>query len=175
MTSQLSFLFSACSHPPANDLHLDKTEQALTAREGDEVELKCNIISGASSPSFMYKVAWLYVGNDPSVTNVLVELDHTGLLIYPEKQGQRGLQGRLRLSRPTRSSFLLGIQKAHEGDSGTYKCQVEQYQLDREGHWQQKASESAGPITLTVNVAGMSASFRALCRQLYEWMFKGIV
>ncbi|XP_044073443.1 immunoglobulin superfamily member 3-like isoform X2 [Siniperca chuatsi] len=138
---------------PASDLHLDKKEQPLFVREGDEVELKCNMISGAPSP-FFYKVTWLYTGHNSSVTNALVELDHTGLLSYPENQRLRRLQGRLHLSRPTQSTFYLSIQKAHEEDSGTYQCQVEQYQLDHEGHWQQKASDSAGPITLTVNVAG---------------------
>ncbi|XP_076603517.1 immunoglobulin superfamily member 2-like [Chaetodon auriga] len=142
---------------PANDLHLDKTELSLIAKEGDELELKCNITSGASSP-FFYKVTWLSTGNDPSITNVLVELDHTGLLSYPENQRLKGLQGRLCLTRPTQSSFYLGIQKVHEEDSGTYKCQVEQYQLNHEGHWQQKASEKGGPITLTVNVAETNLS-----------------
>lgn len=135
---------------PANDLSLDK-EQPLPAREGDEVELKCNITSGAYGPLFLYKVAWLYTGHNSSSTKALVELDHRGLLSYPKNQELRGLQGRLRLSRPTQSSFYLGIQSACEGDSGTYWCQVEQYQLD-EGLWQQKASDSSGPITLTVNV-----------------------
>ena len=114
------------------------------------MELKCDIISGASGPSFFYKVSWLYTGKDSSAQVVLVELDQTGLLRYPEN-----MQGRLRLSRPTQSSFYLGIQRAHEGDSGTYQCQVEQYQLDHEGLWQQKASDSAGTVTLTVNVTGM--------------------
>ncbi|KAL7384641.1 hypothetical protein ABVT39_006182 [Epinephelus coioides] len=137
---------------PANDLSLDKTEQPVTSMEGDEVELKCTIITGASGPSFFYKATWFYTGHDSSASNPLVELDHTGLLSYPENQELSGLQGRLRLSRPTQSSFYLGIQRAHVDDSGTYRCQVEQYQLDHEGHWQQKASDSAGPIVLSVNV-----------------------
>ncbi|XP_042350928.1 immunoglobulin superfamily member 3-like [Plectropomus leopardus] len=143
---------------PTNDLRLDKSEQPVTTMEGDEVELQCNIITGASGPSFFYKVAWLYTGQDSSVSNALVELDHTGLLSYPENRELRGLQGRLRLSRPTQSSFYLGIQTANEGDSGTYQCQVEQYQLDHEGQWQQKASDSAGPIELTVNVTEKNLS-----------------
>ncbi|XP_060944505.1 immunoglobulin superfamily member 3-like [Limanda limanda] len=145
---------------PANDLRLEVVgPQQLIAGEGDEVKLKCNILSGAFSPSVFYKVAWLFTGHSSPTTNVsLVELDHMGLLRYPENEPLRDLQGRLRLVRPTQSSFHLRIQTAHEGDSGTFQCQVEQYQLDREGHWQQKASESAGPISLTVNVAEKNLS-----------------
>ncbi|XP_019945255.2 immunoglobulin superfamily member 2-like [Paralichthys olivaceus] len=144
---------------PANDLRLEVTEQQqLIAREGDDVELKCNILSGAFSPSVLYNIAWIYSGGGSSMTNVLlVELDHMGLLWYPE-MALRDLQGRLRLTRPTQSSFYLRIQRAREGDSGMYQCRVEQYQLDREGHWQQKASESAGPISLTVKVAEKNLS-----------------
>ncbi|XP_045909304.1 immunoglobulin superfamily member 2-like isoform X3 [Micropterus dolomieu] len=137
---------------PASDLRLDKKDQLLFAWEGDEVELKCNMTSGAPSPLFSYKLAWLYTGPNSSATNTLVELHPTGLTIYPENQGLRDLQGRLRLSRPTQSSFYLGIHRAHEEDSGTYQCKVEQYQLDHDSRWQQKASDSAGPITVTVHV-----------------------
>lgn len=128
--------------------------------EGDDVELKCTIISSVSSPPSFYKVAWLYTRHNSSNMNVsLVELDHRGLLRYPENQELKGLQGRLHLFRPTQSSFHLGIQRAHEGDSGTYQCQVEQYQWDHEGHWQQEVSDRAAPVTLTVNVTGMITSF----------------
>ncbi|XP_069569764.1 immunoglobulin superfamily member 3-like [Brachyistius frenatus] len=144
---------------PANDLRLDKRAQRLIVREGDEAVINCNIISGASSSSFFYKVTWFYAAHNSLLMNAsLLELDHTGLLSYPESPALRGLQGRLRLSRPTQSSFYLSIQRAHEGDSGTYWCQVEQYQLDHEGLWQQKASDSAGPITLSVNVAEKNLS-----------------
>lgn len=81
-----------------------------------------------------------------------------GLVRYSENPGLHDLKERLRLLRPNRTSFYLEIQKVHEGDKGTYKCHVELYQLDREGHWQQKASESAGPIMLNVNVPGMIIS-----------------
>lgn len=131
------------------------------------MELKCNIISGASSPSFFYKVSWLYARNDSLILKALVKFDHTGLLTYPETQGLGGLQKRLCLSRPSQSSFYLVIQRAHEEDSGAYKCQIEQYQLSHEGDWQQKASQSAGRVMLTVKVPGMIISLRELCCQLY--------
>ncbi|XP_049584942.1 immunoglobulin superfamily member 2 [Syngnathus scovelli] len=137
---------------PANDLLLDRKEQQVLVKEGDRVHLKCELISGASSDSCFYKVTWFYTGLGSSAVSLL-ELDHTGLMRYPERTGLHGLQQRLRLSRPKRSSFDLEIQSIHEGDSGTYRCQVEQFQLGHEGHWEQKASVDGGPIILSVNIA----------------------
>ncbi|XP_031594431.2 immunoglobulin superfamily member 2-like isoform X2 [Oreochromis aureus] len=138
---------------PAPNLRLDKKEQQLTAKEGEEVELNCNITSGASGSSVFYGVIWHYAAHSSSLKNAsLVELDHTGLVSYPDNKDIRGLQERLRLSRPTQKSFYLSIQKAHEEDSGTYWCQVDQHQLDHEAHWQLKASDSGGAIKLSVKV-----------------------
>lgn len=130
-------------------------EQSLSAKEGEEVELGCDIVSAASSPSRFYNVSWLYARDNLSSSYTLVRLDHAGLLSYPENPGLRGLQRRLRLSRPARTSSLLGIQGAEEGDGGTYWCKVELFQLDRHGEWQKKASGTSGPIALTVNAPGM--------------------
>lgn len=133
----------------------------ITAREGDGVQFRCNISSGATDSSFSYKVTWLYTPNSSSIIRAsLVELDHTGLLSYPQNQALSGLQGRLRLSRPSQSSFYLRIQGVHEGDAGTFWCQVEQYRLDNDRRWQQKASDSAGPVKLTISVAGTITHFR---------------
>ncbi|XP_063352959.1 immunoglobulin superfamily member 3-like [Pelmatolapia mariae] len=138
---------------PANDLRLDKKEQQLTAKEGEEVELNCNITSGASGSSVFYRVIWHYAANSSSLKKAsLVELDHTGLVSYSDNKDITGPQERLRLSRPTQKSFYLSIQKAHEEDNGTYWCQVDQYQLDNEAHWQLKASDSGGAIKLSVIV-----------------------
>lgn len=139
---------------PDNNLQVNLKELSLFAKEGEDVELWCDIVSGASSPSHFYKVSWLYTDKNLSSTDVLVQLDHTGLLSYPEHPGLHGLQQRLRLSRPKQRSTYLGIEKAQEEDSGTYSCQIELFQLDHKGQWQQKASESSSPITLTVNAPG---------------------
>ncbi|KAJ0070379.1 hypothetical protein NL108_007737, partial [Boleophthalmus pectinirostris] len=136
---------------PGHDLHLNTTTPVLTVEEGDDVELECNLVSAVDSPSVFYKVIWLYSeANEPIRQVPLVELDHTGLLSYPVDEAVRALQGRLRLLRPAQTSFNLGIHKAHEQDSGTYICRVEQYQLDRDGQWQQKASDETSPMTLNV-------------------------
>lgn len=133
--------------------------------EGEDVEFKCSVVASLSNPLPFYKVAWLYSGLGSAMNNVsLVELDHLGLLRYPENHSLKGLQGRLHLSRPSHSTFLLGIQKAHEGDSGTYQCHVEQYQQDPEGVWQQEVADSGGPVTLSVNVTGIIMTYSMIPR-----------
>ncbi|XP_061578884.1 immunoglobulin superfamily member 3-like [Cololabis saira] len=144
---------------PANDFLLEKTDPQMTAQEGDQVQHKCNIASGATDGSYFYKVTWLYTPRtSPAIRAPLVELDHTGLLSYPANPELGGLRGRLRLSRPTQRSFCLSIQDVQEEDGGAYQCQVEQHQLSTEGVWQQKATESGNAVTLTVKVADTNLS-----------------
>uniref|UniRef100_A0A669C8Y8 Ig-like domain-containing protein n=1 Tax=Oreochromis niloticus TaxID=8128 RepID=A0A669C8Y8_ORENI len=143
---------------------VSKSTQQLTAKQGEEVELNCNITSGASGSSIFYGVIWHYAANSSSLKNaIMVKLDHTGLVSYPDNKDFRGLQERLRLSRPTQKSFYLSIQKAQEEDSGTYWCEVDQYQLDNEAHWQLKASDSGGAIKLSVKVTGMITPLEVFC------------
>lgn len=122
------------------------------------MELECNIVTGAFTPSLFYAVSWLYRSDNRSSLKTLVKLDHTGLLTYPQVGGLGGLQGRLRLSRPTHSSFHLHVQSSHVEDGGQYQCHVEQFHLDSEGQWQGKASESAGPVVVTVQVPGRTST-----------------
>uniref|UniRef100_A0A3Q2YLJ9 Immunoglobulin superfamily member 3-like n=1 Tax=Hippocampus comes TaxID=109280 RepID=A0A3Q2YLJ9_HIPCM len=143
------------------------TQLTLIEPEGDKVQLNCELISGASSDSCFYKVTWFYSSLGSSAVPLL-ELDHTGLLRYPESKGLHGLQGRLRLSRPSRSVFGLEIERIHEGDSGTYHCRVEQYQVAREGQWEQKASADGGPIILSVKFTGRSI-FGIFSYFSYSW------
>lgn len=140
---------------------MNPKEASLLVEEGEDVELGCDIVSGASSPSHFYKVSWLYAGRNLSSSIALVQLDHTGLLSYPETPGLGGLQRRLHLSRPAQMSSRLRVQRALEGDSGAYTCQVELFQLDHKGRWQQQASQSSAPITLAVEGPGTK---QPLCR-----------
>ncbi|XP_072300221.1 immunoglobulin superfamily member 3-like [Eucyclogobius newberryi] len=138
---------------PSSDLRLNTTTPVLKVKEGEDVELECKLISAGDSPSIFYKVIWLYSEHSRSINNVpLVELDQTGILTYPLDQAVPGRQERLQLLRPTQSSFDLGIHTVHEEDSGTYVCHVEQYQLDRDGQWQQMASNKTNPMRLIVKV-----------------------
>uniref|UniRef100_A0A8C6U1T7 Ig-like domain-containing protein n=1 Tax=Neogobius melanostomus TaxID=47308 RepID=A0A8C6U1T7_9GOBI len=159
------------------DLHLNTTAPVLTVKEGDDVELTCSLFSEVNSPSVFYKVIWLYSEHIESGKIPLVELDHTGLLTYPTHEEVLYLQERLRLERSTQSSFNLGIRTVHEEDSGMYVCRVEQYQLDRDGQWQQKASKEMSPVLLQVNVTVNIFTFnstrindRIVDTKLIEWI-----
>lgn len=126
------------------------------------MELGCDIISGASGPSFFYNVSWIYAGGGLSGGGgVLAELDHTGLLKYPENPGLGGLRRRLRLSRPAPTSSRLGIGNVQEEDEGSYTCQVHLYHMDNKDGWQYKASQSSAPITLSVRGPGMKQGHKA--------------
>ncbi|XP_057708006.1 immunoglobulin superfamily member 2-like isoform X2 [Corythoichthys intestinalis] len=143
---------------PAHDLLLDVKEQMLIAKEGDKVQLKCDLISDVSSNTCFYKVTWFYAKLGSSVDTPLLELNHFGLLRYSEHKDLQDLQERLRLSRPNWSSFGLEIQRVHQEDSGMYRCRVEQYQLGNEGKIEQLASAVGSSIVLSVNSTGESES-----------------
>ncbi|CAL8268354.1 unnamed protein product [Lota lota] len=136
---------------PANDLQVDKEERRLVVTEGDDVDLNCTLTSGASEPPLAYPLTWFYAAPRPGKNFTLAEVSLGGLLKRPGHPELGGGSGRrLSLSRPAHSTFQLSIRSAQQGDSGAYWCQVEQYQLDQRGLWQQKAVDASGQIHLTV-------------------------
>ncbi|XP_077472958.1 immunoglobulin superfamily member 3-like [Stigmatopora argus] len=137
---------------PGDSLHLDRKEQQVIAKEGDKVQLKCDLISDASSKTCFYTVTWFYsrLGSFP-INAQLLELNHLGLLRYSDRKDLQGMQGRIRLSRPNRSSFGLEIQSVHQVDSGKYRCRVEQYQLSTGGKMERTGSADGNSIAVSVN------------------------
>ncbi|XP_024257422.1 immunoglobulin superfamily member 3 isoform X1 [Oncorhynchus tshawytscha] len=135
-----------------SDLSVDKTKQETEVREGEGVELTCTLTSGASDPASLYALTWFYLkrGSSSSSRVPLVILGRDGLLKYPGYKWLQDQKGRLIFSRPTHGTFLLGLQRALQGDSGVYQCQVDQYKLNQEGIWEQTASDQSGTADLTV-------------------------
>ncbi|XP_071003032.1 immunoglobulin superfamily member 2-like isoform X1 [Oncorhynchus clarkii lewisi] len=135
-----------------SDLSVDKTKQETEVREGEGVELTCTLTSGASDPTSLYALTWFYLkrGSSSSSRVPLVILGRDGLLKYPGYKWLQDQKGRLIFSRPTHGTFLLGLQRALQGDSGVYQCQVDQYKLNHEGIWEQTASDQSGTADLTV-------------------------
>ncbi|XP_067115809.1 immunoglobulin superfamily member 3-like [Osmerus mordax] len=131
-----------------SDFRVDQNDLQLQVREGQDVELTCTLTSGASDPVHLYALTWFHTGALPSAARVpLVVLEHSGALRYP---GNHQRTRALHFSRPSESSFRLGWRRAAEEDSGAYACQVEQYQLNTEGGWEIRASDTSGTTNLTV-------------------------
>eukprot|EP00063_Salmo_salar_P054748 XP_014029583.1 PREDICTED: immunoglobulin superfamily member 3-like isoform X2 [Salmo salar] len=134
------------------DLSVNQTDLEMEVKEGEGAELTCALTSG--DPASLYALTWFYMrrGSSSSPRVPLVILGHDGVLKYPEDQNNQGLQdqkGRLIFSRPTHGTFLLGLQRALQGDSGVYQCQVYQYKLNH-GSWKLSATNQSGTTNLTV-------------------------
>lgn len=147
-------------HSPVSDLTVDMAAGDIAVKEGEGVDLNCTLTSGASDLASLYTFTWYYVGHGPSSSSKvpLMMLGHDGVLKYPENQGLRDLQGRLRFSRPTRGTLHLGLRNACQEDSGAFQCQVDQYKLNHQGNWELKASEKSGTTNLVVRPIGMMSS-----------------
>ncbi|XP_035605375.1 immunoglobulin superfamily member 3-like isoform X1 [Oncorhynchus keta] len=134
------------------DLSVNQTDLEMEVKEGEGAELTCALTSG--DPASLYSLTWFYMrrGSSSSLRVPLVILGHDGVLKYPEDQDNQGLQdqkGRLIFSRPTHGTFLLGLQRALQGDSGVYQCQVDQYKLIH-SNWELSATNQSGTTNLTV-------------------------
>ncbi|XP_064800281.1 immunoglobulin superfamily member 3-like isoform X2 [Oncorhynchus masou masou] len=134
------------------DLSVNQTDLEMEVKEGEGAELTCVLTSG--DPASLYSLTWFYMrrGSSSSLRVPLVILGHDGVLKYPEDQDNQGLQdqkGRLIFSRPTHGTFLLGLQRALQGDSGVYQCQVDQYKLIH-SNWELSATNQSGTTNLTV-------------------------
>uniref|UniRef100_A0A8C7CKQ2 Immunoglobulin superfamily member 3 n=1 Tax=Oncorhynchus kisutch TaxID=8019 RepID=A0A8C7CKQ2_ONCKI len=134
------------------DLSVNQTDLEMEVKEGEGAELTCAMTSG--DPASLYSLTWFYMrrGSSSSLRVPLVILGHDGVLKYPEDQDNQGLQdqkGRLIFSRPTHGTFLLGLQRALQGDSGVYQCQVDQYKLIH-SNWELSATNESGTTNLTV-------------------------
>ena len=137
---------------PVTDLSVNQTDLEMEVKEGEGAELTCALTSG--DPASLYSLTWFYMrsGSSSSHRVPLVILGHDGVLKYPEDQDNQGLQdqkGRLIFSRPTHGTFLLGLQRALQGDSGVYQCQVDQYKLIH-SNWELSATNQSGTTNLTV-------------------------
>uniref|UniRef100_A0A673X1Y0 Immunoglobulin superfamily member 3-like n=1 Tax=Salmo trutta TaxID=8032 RepID=A0A673X1Y0_SALTR len=141
-----------CILQTVTDLSVNQTDLEMEVKEGEGAELTCALTSG--DPASLYALTWFYMrrGSSSSPRVPLVILGHDGVLKYPEDQNNQGLQdqkGRLIFSRPTHGTFLLGLQRALQGDSGVYQCQVYQYKLNH-GNWKLSATNQSGTTNLTV-------------------------
>ncbi|XP_017325043.1 immunoglobulin superfamily member 2 isoform X2 [Ictalurus punctatus] len=133
-----------------SDFSMDKSNVQLEATQGEEVKLICSLGLGGSDPAFRYSLSWFFQRQDQSLSTVkLLTYSHDGRLQFQESDPE--LQRRLYFTRPTINDFHLSILNSIPSDSGSYYCQVDQYQADCKSKWERKASDISGFTNLSVH------------------------
>lgn len=144
---------SYCLHPtPEHELQLDKTNSSISAREGEEVTLRC-LLQGARLPATRLSATWFRQDKSGQVRPLLT-LHHDGSIEYPRQV----LARRLHLRRPTARDFSLTLRSVEEGDAGGYRCQVQEWQQQSERQdWALHAWGRSGYTQLTTIPSGNAA------------------
>ncbi|NXF79836.1 IGSF2 protein, partial [Sclerurus mexicanus] len=129
---------------PGRELQVEKTNQSISAREGDGVTLHC-LLQGARLPDTRLSATWFQV-KEGGRDSALLTLHPDGTIKYP----QQSLSGRMYLRRPTAGDFSLTLSSVERGDAGVYYCQVQEWQQQGEGKdWALQASACSGYTHLT--------------------------
>ncbi|NWZ95293.1 IGSF2 protein, partial [Nesospiza acunhae] len=108
-------------------LQMEKTNDSISAQEGEEATLPCRLQS-ALLPRSRLSATWFQVkgsGRD----SALLCLQHDGTVQYPEGR----LAARLFLRRPSARDFSLTLSSVERGDAGAYYCQLQEWQQQGEG------------------------------------------
>lgn len=149
---------SYCLHPiPEHELQLEKTNSSISAREGEEVTLRC-LLQGARLPAARRSATW-FQQDKSGYVRPLLTLHHDGSIKYLREV----LVRRLHLRRPTARDFSLTLHSVEEGDAGVYHCQVQEWQRQSEGqHWALHAEACSGYTQLTTIPPGNAAGCEGL-------------
>ncbi|NXF44084.1 IGSF2 protein, partial [Oceanites oceanicus] len=142
---------------PERELHLEKTNHSILAREGEEVTLHC-LLRGAHPAATCLSATWFW-GEESSHARRLLTLHRDGAIEYP----QESLAGRLHLRRPAAGDFSLTLRSVEKGDAGLYHCQVQEWQQQSEGKdWALQALARSGYTRLTI-IPPESTVFSRIC------------
>lgn len=149
---------------------MDKSNVHLKVTEGEQVKLSCSLGSGGLDHTFRYSLSWFFQGQDQSLSSVkLLTYSHDGRLQFLVSDPD--LQRRLHFSRPTISAFHLSIMNSIPSDSGSYYCEVDQYQADCKSKWERKASDKSGFTNVTVHFTGKFFPFACICNNMCKSMY----
>ncbi|XP_014802746.1 PREDICTED: immunoglobulin superfamily member 2 [Calidris pugnax] len=129
---------------PERELQLEKTNYSVSAREGEEVTLRC-LLQGARLPTTHLSATW-FRGKESGRVSPLLTLHRDGAIEYPEES----LARRLHLRRLTAGNFSLTLLSVEQDDAGVYRCQVQEWQQQGEGKdWALQALAHSGYTQLT--------------------------
>ncbi|XP_075267247.1 immunoglobulin superfamily member 2 [Opisthocomus hoazin] len=125
---------------PEHELQLEKTNHSISAREGEEVTLRC-LLQGARQPTTHLSATWFREEEESRRVRPLLTLHRDGAIEYQRES----LSGRLHLRRPAAGDFGLTLHRVEKGDAGVYHCQVQEWQQQGEGKgWALQASANSG-------------------------------
>ncbi|NWR15371.1 IGSF2 protein, partial [Emberiza fucata] len=124
-------------------LQMEKTNDSISAREGEEATLPCRL-QNALLPHSQLSATWFQVqggGRD----SALLSLQRDGTVRYPEGR----LAARLFLRRPSARDFSLTLGSVQRADAGVYYCQLQEWQQQGEGKdWAVQALARSGNTQL---------------------------
>lgn len=153
-----------------SDFSMDKSNIQLKATEGEQVKLSCSLGPSGLEPTFRYSLSWFFQRHDESFSTVqILTYSHDGRLQFQESNPE--LQHRLFFSRPTVSVFHLSILSASPSDSGSYYCQVDQYQPECNSKWKMKGSDKSGFTNVSVHLTGKFFLLDCKCNNIYKLLY----
>ncbi|XP_036418037.1 immunoglobulin superfamily member 3 [Colossoma macropomum] len=149
----------------ASDFSLNKSDAQLVVTEGQQVDLSCLLHTNGLDSTFRYSLIWSFERQDQKAPMVpLLTYSHDGRLQFSSDDPK--LQRRLYFSRPTVSDFRLSILNSISSDTGRYRCQVDQYQLDCKGKWEFKAGDKSGFTNVNVLLIENKLQVKKVSRSL---------
>ncbi|XP_056675237.1 immunoglobulin superfamily member 2 [Monodelphis domestica] len=126
-------------------LNVMKTNYTVTTPEHKDVAINCSLENPGNSES-LFSVVWFFKEEHSGVT-ILAEMQHDNILKYgKEEYGEK-----LHCYRSSAGDFVLKLQSVEMTDSGTYWCNVEEWQLHANpSKWVSQASDESGRTQLMV-------------------------
>ncbi|NXR81418.1 IGSF2 protein, partial [Pycnonotus jocosus] len=140
-----------------HDLQMEKTNQSISAREGEEVTLPCRL-QGALLPGTHLSATW-FQAKSGGRDSALLTLHRDGSVEHPQERRAR----RLYLHRPSAGDLSLTLGSAETGDAGLYYCQLQAWQQQSQGKdWVLRASARSG-YTQLVTIPPESTVLSRIC------------
>ncbi|NWY67731.1 IGSF2 protein, partial [Erithacus rubecula] len=143
--------------PPEHQLQMESTNHSISAREGEEVTLPCQL-QGSLQPGTQPSATWFQVQSSGR-GSALLSLLQDGSVEYPQER----LAARLFLRRRSAGDFSLTLASVERGDAGAYYCQLQAWQQhSQEKDWDLQALAQSG-YTQLVTIPPESTVLSRIC------------
>ncbi|CAN2387699.1 Immunoglobulin superfamily member [Pristimantis euphronides] len=134
---------------PVSRLQVSKGKRSVAVLQGAAVTLTCAVRS-QSSPDSRFSVLWF--AQEPLSTDGKLIVRSGAGMEYGTYAEEADLKNRLQLEELTPGHYTLTLLGVRQEDSGSYKCQVEEWVLDPNQAWYQLAKDSSGMTEVNVKI-----------------------